>query len=58
MSSMGNFVVEVQERVYGLIDDGVDVDKVYEIIRSEYGEMGVGLVANCYFENSSDGEPV
>lgn len=58
MSSMGNFVVEVQERVYGLIEDGVDVDKVYEIIRSEYGEMGVGLVANCYFEDVYDGAPV
>lgn len=58
MSSMGNFVVEVQERVYGLIEDGVDVDKVYEIIRSEYGEMGVGLVANCYFEDMYDGAPV
>jgi hypothetical protein len=58
MSAMGNFVVEVQERVYGLIEDGVDVDKVYEIIRSEYGEMGVGLVANCYFEDVYDGAPV
>lgn len=58
MSAMGNFVVEVQERVYGLIEDGVDVDKVYEIIRSEYGEMGVGLVANCYFEDMHDGAPV
>ena len=58
MSAMGNFVVEVQERVYGLIEDGVDVDKVYEIIRSEYGEMGVGLVANCYFEDMYDGAPV
>ena len=58
MSSMGNFVVEVQERVYGLIEDGVDVDKVYEIIRSEYGEMGVGLVANCYFEDAYDGAPL
>ena len=55
---MGNFVVEVQERVYGLIEDGVDVDKVYDIIRSEYGEMGVGLVANCYFEDMYDGAPV
>ena len=58
MSAMGNFVVEVQERVYGLIEDGLDVDKVYEIIRSEYGEMGVGLVANCYFEDVYDGAPV
>lgn len=58
MSAMGNFVVEVQERVYGLIEDGVDVDKVYDIIRSEYGEMGVGLVANCYFEDMYDGAPV
>ena len=55
---MGNFVVEVQERVYGLIEDGVDVDKVYEIIDAEYGQMGVGLVANCYFEDAYDGAPV
>ena len=58
MNAMGNFVVEVQERVYGLIEDGVDVDKVYEIIDAEYGQMGVGLVANCYFEDAYDGAPV
>lgn len=57
MSAMGNFVVEVQERVHGLIEDGIDVDKVYEIISTEYGQMGVGLVANCYFEDVYDGAP-
>jgi len=52
MSATGNFVIEVQERVYELIEEGHDVDKVYEIIRSEYGSMGEGLVADCYFELS------
>ena len=58
MSAMGNFVVEVQERVYGLIEDGVDVDKVYASISSEYGEMCIVHVANCYFEDAYDGAPV
>jgi hypothetical protein len=49
MSGMGNFVIEVQEYVSGLIASGVDVDQVYELVRSRYGEVAVPLVADCYF---------
>lgn len=58
MNTMVNNVTEVKTRVYELIDNGVDVDKVYDIIRSEFGETAVRLVPNCYFENSRDGELV
>jgi hypothetical protein len=46
---MNNFIIEVQEYVYELIESGNDVDRVYELVREKYGEMGVGLVADCYF---------
>lgn len=49
MSNIGNFVVEVQEYVGTLISAGVDVDRVYELVKLRYGEMGVALVADCYF---------
>ena len=52
MDTTRNYVTEVKTRVYGLIADGVDVDKVYDIIRSEFGDAAVRLVANCYFEGA------
>lgn len=44
------FSSRVKKRVRELIGQRLDVDDVYDIIREEFGEDAIPLVANCYFE--------
>ena len=44
------FSARVRKRVHNLIEQRFEVEEVYEVIREEFGEDAIPLVANCYFE--------
>jgi hypothetical protein len=40
----------VQQLVFSLIQNGHDVEKVYDKVRAAYGDTAIKIVADCYFQ--------
>ena len=40
----------VQQLVFSLIQNGHDVEKVYEKVRAAHGDTAIKFVADCYFQ--------